>query len=394
MKNIGQSIVSTPPIQKIKVMHLITDLDPGGAEIMLFKLLSSINPDTFESFVVSMTGAGVVGKKIEQSGVKILSLNMPRGRVSLNGFFKLVRLLKRERPDILQTWMYHANLLGIVAGRLFSHLKVVWNIRCSNVEFGQYKKLTYWVMKVSAWLSSLPVIVIFNSHKGSGFHLSLGYHPKKSEIIYNGFDLTRFNINPSVGREVRKELGIDAERVVIGLISRFDYMKDHETFLSAARVLCQHGQDVCFLLVGEGVNYENEFFVPYLADNLLKGRLILTGYREDIPRLINALDISTSSSSGEGFPNIIGESMACGIPCVVTDVGDSSFLVGETGISVPSRDPGALAEGWAKLIALQETGREALGLAARDRIIHLFSIGKVAGQYETVYRLVMSDVHP
>jgi glycosyltransferase involved in cell wall biosynthesis len=224
--------------------------------------------------------------------------------------------------------------------------------------------------------------------------MALGYHPKKWEIIFNGFDLIRFNINPSAGKEIRRELGIEAEKVVIGLISRFDYMKDHETFLSAARLLCQNYPDVFFLLVGEGVTNENEFFAPYLADNQLKGRLILLGYRTDIPRIINALDISTSSSSGEGFPNIIGESMACGIPCVVTDVGDSAFLIGETGISVPPREPAALAEGWAELIAKTETGRKALGVAARDRITRLFSIERVTGQYEALYRRVLADVHP
>jgi glycosyltransferase involved in cell wall biosynthesis len=376
--------------KRTKVVHLITDLDPGGAEIMLFKLISAINPEAFESQVVSMTGTGLVGRKIEQSGVKILYLNMPKGRVSLTGFIKLLKLLKREKPDILQTWMYHANLLGILSGQFFFRSMVVWNIRCSNVEFERYKKLTYWVMKVSAWLSSLPAAIIVNSHKGSEFHTALGYHPKKWEIIFNGFDLTRFTIDPSGGKEVRRKLGIKDEKLIIGLISRFDYMKDHETFLTAARLLCQKYPDVCFLLAGEGVTGENTFFTPYLVDNILKDRLILLGHREDIPQIINALDISTSSSSGEGFPNIIGESMACGIPCVVTDVGDSAFLIGETGILVPPRDPAALVEGWAELIAKKETERKALGLAARDRITRLFSIEKVSGQYEALFRRVVS----
>ncbi|MBI4765613.1 MAG: glycosyltransferase [Deltaproteobacteria bacterium] len=390
MTSIQQSAIRNRPSERIKVLHLITDLDPGGAEIMLFKLLSAINPLAFESLVVSMTGRGLVGRKIEESGVRILSLNMPKGRVSLTGFIKLIKLLQREKPDILLTWMYHANLLGILAGQFSYRFKVVWNIRCSNVEFERYKKLTYWVMKVSAWLSSLPAAIIVNSRKGSEFHTALGYHPKQWEIIYNGFDLERFNIDPSAGKEVRKELEIGNEKLVVGLISRFDPMKDHETFLRAARLLCKKYPDICFLLVGEGVSGENKFFTPYLFDNQLKGRLILLGFREDIPRILNALDISTSSSSGEGFPNIIGESMACGIPCVVTDVGDSAFLIGETGILVPPRDPAALMEGWAELIARKETGRKALGLAARDRISRLFSIEKVTLQYETLFRRVLS----
>jgi glycosyltransferase involved in cell wall biosynthesis len=388
-----QSAIRNPPSKKIKILHLITDLDPGGAEIMLFKLISAINPDAFECLVVSMTDTGLVGKKIGQSGVKIFSLDMPKGRVSPTGFIKLLKLLKREKPDILQTWMYHANLLGIISGKFFFPSKVVWNIRCSNVEFDRYKKMTYWVMKVSAWLSSYPLAIIVNSHKGSEYHKAFGYHPKKWEIIFNGFDVNHFNRDPAAGKELRRELGIEAEKIVIGLISRFDPMKDHETFLAAARILCQNRPEVCFLLAGEGVNPENEFFVPYLADSQLKGRLILLGYREDIPQILNALDISTSSSSGEGFPNIIGESMACGIPCVVTDVGDSSFLIGGTGISVPPRDPTALAEGLENLIAMRESDRWDLGTSARERIFRLFSIERITGQYEELYYRILANNH-
>ena len=171
-------------------------------------------------------------------------------------------------------------------------------------------------------------------------------------------------------------------------------MKDHATFMSAVHQLSRNHSQVCFLLAGEGISPGNRFFYPYLSDPALRERLFLLGHREDIPRILNALDISTSSSSGEGFPNIIGESMACGIPCVVTDVGDSSFLIGETGILVPPGDPAAMAAGWAKLIAKEENGRQALGTAARERINRLFSIEKIAGQYEALYRWVLSDVHP
>jgi glycosyltransferase involved in cell wall biosynthesis len=376
---------------KIKVLHLITDLNPGGAEIMLFKLVSVMNQDFFENIVVSMTGPGMVGEKIVHSGIEVNYLNMAQGRISPTGFFKLLKLLKRKEPHILQTWMYHANLLGILSGKFFFHSKVVWNIRCSNVEFERYKKLTFWVMKANAWLSSFPAAIIVNSHTGADLHKGLGYHPKKWEIIFNGFDLNRFNIDPSAGMKIRRELGLGAENLIIGLISRFDYMKDHETFLSAARLIVQKHPAVCFLLAGEGVTPENNFFTSYLAEDQFRGRLFLLGYREDIPRIINALDISTSSSSGEGFPNIVGESMACGIPCVVTQVGDSAFLVGKTGIAVPPRDPASLAKGWLELIEKKETGRKVLGFAARERIAGCFSIEKVAGQYEALYRRVCSE---
>jgi glycosyltransferase involved in cell wall biosynthesis len=384
-------MIRNPQSKKIKILHLITDLDPGGAEMMLFKLISTIDPEAFESVVVSMTAVGSLGKKMEQSGRKVLSLDLPKGRVSPTGFIKLFQILKQEKPDILQTWMYHANLLGFLSNPLFFPSRLVWNIRCSNVEFDRYKRLTYWVMKISAWLSSFPAAIVVNSHTGADLHKDLGYHPKKWEVIYNGFDLNRFNIDPYAGMEIRRDLGLGTEDLIIGLISRFDYMKDHETFFSAARLITSKHPKVCFLLAGEGVNPENKFFAPYLSEDRFRGRLFLLGYREDIPRIINALNISTSSSSGEGFPNIIGESMACGVPCVVTQVGDSAFLIGETGIAVPPRDPTSLAGGWLNLIERKETGRKTLGLAARERIRVFFSIEKVAGQHEALYRQVFSE---
>jgi glycosyltransferase involved in cell wall biosynthesis len=246
-------------------------------------------------------------------------------------------------------------------------------------------------MKISAWLSSFPTAIIVNSDKGHGFHIDQGYQPKKWEIIFNGFDLENFKIDPLAKKEMRRELGIEEGKILIGLISRFNPIKDHDTFLSAARILNKTNPEVYFLLAGDGITPENAFFTPYLSDEKLKNKMLLLGYREDIPRIINALDISTSSSSGEGFPNIIGESMACGIPCVVTDVGDSAFLIGESGITVPPGDASALAAGWAKLIAMEENGRRALGKAARERIARMFSIEKATGQYEEFYRQILSD---
>ncbi|MFH0787165.1 MAG: glycosyltransferase [Pseudomonadota bacterium] len=385
-------MIINPQSRKIKVLHLITDLDPGGAEIMLFKLLSAMNRDIFDNLVVSMTDIGPIGKKIEKLAVPVWSLKMRRGVPSWKGLKTYWGILARNKPDIIQTWMYHADLLGALAGKNKRTSKLIWNIRCSNMDFSHYRRLTFWVVKLCAWFSSFPDAVIVNSKQGQEHHHELGYHPKRWELIPNGFDLQNFIIDPQARREVRQELGLEENSILIGMIARFDPMKDHQVFLAAATQLVHENTAIFFLLVGEGVTVENSLFRSYLNKDQLGGRLFLLGYRDDVAKLNASLDLATSSSCGEGFPNAIGEAMACGVPCVVTDTGDSAYLVGETGISVPPRDPEALAEGWVRLIDMKETGRKALGMAARERIDRFFSIGKVAAQYEALYRRILSGV--
>lgn len=384
MTCIPQPAVCNP--QKIKILHLITDLDSGGAEIMLFKLLSAMNRDSFDSLVVSMTDIGPIGKKIEKVGIPVWPLKMRKGVPSWKGFQAYWKILGRSKPDIIQTWMYHADLLGTLAGRNKKNSKLIWNIRCSNMDFSQYRRLTYWVVKLCAWFSSLPEAVIVNSKQGQAHHRQMGYHPKRWELIPNGFDLQNFTQDPQARKDVRKELGLKENSILIGMIARFDPMKDHQIFLAAATQMARENPDIFFLLVGEGVTVENSFFRSFLTKDQLSGRLFLLGYRDDIARLNASLDLATSSSRGEGFPNTIGEAMACGVPCVVTDAGDSAYLVGDSGFIVPSKDSQALLEAWKRLLGLGLEERKALGSKARQRVEDLFDLDKIAAKYETLYR--------
>jgi glycosyltransferase involved in cell wall biosynthesis len=370
----------------IKILHLITGLNTGGAEVSLYRLLGHMDHSRFENRVISLIPVGEIGEKIRALEIPVTSLGLRPGQFSLAALWSLVRELRSERPDILQTWMYHADLLGLLAAKLSGIQQVVWNIRSSNMDTSQYRKLTGLVIRLCSWLSGLPRAVIVNSHAGQEFHADFGYHPRRWVLIPNGMDLDRFRPDEDARRSVRAEFGLDLQTVLIGMLGRYDPMKGHPDFLHAAGLLTRSGVDAHFLLAGQAVSPDNETLKALILEEGLAGRVHLLGRREDIHRLDAALDIlAMSSVFGEGFPNVVAEAMACGVPCAVTDVGDAVFLVADTGRVVPPRDPAAMADAWMTLVRSGAEYRHRLGESARRRVVENFSIENTVTAYEAFY---------
>jgi glycosyltransferase involved in cell wall biosynthesis len=372
--------------QPVSILHLITTLDTGGAEMMLSKLFAHMNRDDFMNHVLSLTGIGPVGRKIIAQGIPVYSLNMPRGRLNIGGMFKLWRIIRFLRPTILQTWLYHADLLGLVFGRLAGVKFVCWNIRCSEMDLYRYRPGTRITVRLCAMLSSFPDVVIANSKEGADFHKRMGYKAKRWELIPNGFDLGVFKPDRQAKERLARELGLNHKEppIFAGYIARFDPMKDHPTFIRAACLLLRERRDVHFILAGKDVNEENKALAAQIPD-VWKDHFHLLGERDDIPTVAAGLDIATLTSYGEGFPNTIGEAMSCGVPCVVTDVGDSARIVGDTGRVVPPRDPSALARACMELIEMGQRKRYELGMAARERILRNFELTRIVKDYEALY---------
>jgi glycosyltransferase involved in cell wall biosynthesis len=377
--------------RRLKILHVITSLNVGGSETVLYRLLRSMDATRFENQVVSLIQPGPIGERIQALGVPVSSLDMLPGRLSLNALFGLARLQRRESPDLVQTWLYHADLLGVLAAKI-TGMPVLWNIRASNMDMSHYRRLSSAVLRACIQFSGWPQAVIVNSRAGQDFHTRLGYHPRRWVYIPNGIDIDQFLPNLQARIDLRNELGLAPDVLLIGLVARFDPMKDHANFLQAARLLATKLPGVNFVLAGTGVEPSNLIFRDYLDSDELRGRLHLLGQRDDIPNLTAALDIAALSSRSEGFPNTIAEAMACGIPCVVTDVGDASFLVGDTGIVVPPINPQELADGWQRMVALGAERRNALGSAARQRIQQNFKQDEITRQYENLYESLMSSI--
>jgi len=372
--------------KQAKVCFIITGLTSGGAESMLLKLLERIDRAKFSPDVISLTDIGVIGPRMAALGVPVGVIGMNPGVPDPRGVFRLMSRLREIRPDIVHTWMYHADLLGGLAARLSAVPAIAWNIRNSDLSPGKTKWGTRVVVRACASLSTvIPDRIICCSMTAQRVHTDLGYDPSLFVVIPNGFDLERFHSDEASRADVRRELAIPEKSPVIGLIARFDPQKNHQGFFEAAGRLHTQRPDVHFLLAGEGVETINPAIAAWMAEAGIGSVTHLLGLREDISRLTAALDIASSSSWGEAFPNVVGEAMACGVPCVVTDVGDSAYIVGDTGRVVPSGDPRALADTCAELLALPESERRALGERARARVKENFELGSVVKRYEAFY---------
>jgi len=371
----------------IKLVHIITGLDTGGTETMLYKLLSCLDPETFHNSVISLTTIGSIGEKIRALGVPVHALSMQASRPSPLALARLAGRLRQEKPHLIQTWMYHANLMGGIAAQFAGRPPVLWGIRQSNCSLQYNKRSTVLVIQIGATLSHwLPALSICCSEVSRQIHVDLGYAANKMVVIPNGFETDRFRPDTAARQLIRQQLGLADETVLIGLVGRFDPQKDHQTFFEAAALLHRHFPDVRFLLCGDGITWENPQLARWIEAAGVRRNCHLLGRRDDMPQVTAALDISALSSVGEAFPNVVGEAMACGVPCVVTDVGDAAAIVGETGISVFPRNPQALADAWTELILLGAEKRTALGKLARARTIEHFSLASVVAQYEAVYR--------
>ena len=376
-----------PTTAPLRLMHLITSLNVGGAQMDLYKAVTRFDPERISSTVVSMVSPGKIGRLIEDQGIPVLSLDMRPGRPNPLALFRLVGILKRFRPHILQTYLYHADLLGFLAGRLARVPIILWNLKQSSMDFTCYRRTSGLTVWLCARLSRGVKGILVNSHSGLKAHALLGYDAERMVMAPNGFEMTRFRPNPGSYREVREELGISFGARLVGMLARFDPQKDHETFLKAARLILSSHPETYFLMAGNGVTRDNPAFAELLRANPVDpARLFILGERSDIPRLLASLDVFVSSSAfGEGMPTVIGEAMACGVPCVATAVGDSGLMVGETGLLVRPRAPEELARAVGKVLSWPPAERARRSKAARTRIQDRFDISKIAAQLEAFY---------
>lgn len=372
---------------RVRVLHLISTLDTGGAEMNLCRLASSMDPDRFENHVVSMIRPGAVGRALESKGVPVSSLNMDKGRPDPRAALRLRFTTSLVRPDIVQCWMYHANLLGLA---LMKPAQTLWGIRCSDMDLSSYGPLYRFTVKAGARLSRLPRGIVVNSLAGREAHGRLGFCPREWIHIPNGFDTNVFRPVADARARVRAELGIPENSFVVGLVARLDPMKGLDTFFRAAGIFLRRHPTAHAVLAGRGLSGDDPRLAG-LIEASHAARLHALGERSDIPDLLNAFDIASSSSLSEGLPNAVGEAMASGLPCAVTDAGDSAALVGEAGIVVPKADPSALCAAWERLHDAGRDRRRALGEKARERILEHYGLSAMVERYQSLYLSLTED---
>ena len=376
---------------KIRIVHVINSLEYGGAEAMLSNLLLRTDRDRFEPSVVCLIDDLTVAGPIRRAGIPIATVGMTPGVPDPLGLLRLAADLRRVRPAIVQTWMDHSNLIGGLAARMAACPNVVWGIHHSNHVRNMAKRSTLMTVGACGLLSArLPSRIVCCSQHARDLYAQRGFSRDKLAVIPNGFDTQTFHPDPIARIEVRQELDLDPDVPLIGLIARYDPLKDHATFLRAAAVLARVRPDAHFLLCGANVSRTNQALAVLIDSLGLTQHCHLLGPRHDVPRINAALDVATSSSISEAFPLALGEAMACGVPCVATDVGDSALIIGPAGRIVPCSNPQAMAAAWDELIALESGARASLSGIARARIRELFDIETVSRRYERLYQSLVS----
>jgi len=373
------------PVERIAVTHVITSLATGGADMMLARLVRAMDQRRFSNSVISLCCGGAAADRIRAAGITVRLLGLDGGQ-RVRRFAELALELRRQKPNLIQTWMYHADLLGGLASVAVPGVPLLWNLRCGRLDPAIDKRSTIWISRVCAALSRyFPARILSCSEAAREVHISVGYRAAKMLVIPNGFDTDEFRPDATRRLNFRRELGLPPDTLLIGSAARFNGAKDHATFFEAAGRVHQREPRVQFVLCGQNVVPENRQIEAWAARAGVAGCCHLMGRRDDISRILPALDIFVSSSFVEGFPNALGEAMSCGVPCVSTDAGDSRRLVGERGFIVPVRDPAALAAAVLRMIDIGPEKRAALGALARRRISECFEMAAVARQYEQVY---------
>ena len=375
----------------VKVVHVITSLSNGGAERSLFNLLSSILNEDECHFVVNLRGKGVYSQRIRDLGVEVFECDLHFSWSFPKGLIALQAAVKKFKPDVIQGWMYHGNFIASALSFLLNrNPTVAWNIRHSLYSINDERFFTRQIVRLNRIFSSNAKVIIYNSQASCELHSHYGLKNSKSLIISNGFDTEVFTPNVNKSCKVRNELGLPDDGFVVGHVGRFHPMKDHLRFLKAAIQVTMMEPRIYFVLIGKGVDIHNADLLSIIPQRLLN-RFIFVGEQNNVLPYMQAMDVLCSSSWSEAFPNAVGEAMACEVPCIVTDVGDSAHLVGNTGIVIPPKDVNMLINSLIKIFKLPTQERKLLGKAARIRIVQQFNLESCTRKYRDLYRDLSSN---
>lgn len=364
------------------ITHIITGLNVGGAERALYTLLTNGLEGPFRNRVISLMGPGHYGPQLLEAGIPVSCLNMSPGRPTPGAVGRLLKAVKEAPTDILQGWMLHGNLAATLARRWTNRrAALVWNQRLSMETLHERSRLNRGLIRLEAKLSSAPQAIIYNSARSRLQFADHGYSDEHAIRIPNGFDTDRWSPDEVIRRRVRQELGIRQDAQVIGYVGRGHPQKDIPNLFEAfGKVSPQHSNAV---LIAVGRDLDTQASPPE--------HVHLLGQRPDIADLMRSFDVLCLSSRAEGFPNVVGEAMASGVPCVTTDVGDASEIVGETGWVAPPRNSDRLAACLDASLSCTPKDLRDRGARARERIVRDFSIASVVGRYISLYQSVIKE---
>lgn len=367
----------------IKVAHISTGLETGGAEVQLLRLLAAFDKNKFEMMVIGLDRDSYLGDRMRELGLPVYALDVKKNPFAI---FKAYTLLKAFNTDVIHGTMYEGGVVASIC-RNFLPKKppVIWTSHEPLEHYDKEPLRKRLQLRLWGLMSKMPECMMYVSHLNKQQHLAWGFNNDKALVIPNGVDTSRFAPNKAAGEKIRERLGIKKDAFVIGKIARFHRQKNHRGFLHSAALLSKQHPQVEYMLVGTNVDENNKELTALIETLGLTAKVHLLGNREDIPAIVNAFDLATLTSFGEAFPLTLGEAMVSAVPCVATDVGDNDFIIGDTGLVTPTRDDQAMANAWQQMLEMDSADYAALGTAARQRALDKFTLEQQVKQHETLY---------
>jgi len=374
----------------IRVAYLIRSLNVGGAERQLVTLVKGLDKNQFQPVVICYYGGGELEKELLQAGIPVIS-TQKRGRWDLVSFFgKLARILRDFHPQILHSYLATSNIMAGLSRIFFPSLKVIYGVRYGFVDFTKYDWSAKMSFQAEVKMSFLSNRVIVNSFAGKEIAVSKGIPGNKLLVIPNGIDIERYRPAPETGQQFRSLWKIPTNRIVFGLAGRLDPMKNHSLFVQSAALCRRAGLEAVYLCIGDGPADYRQQVINETREAGIADAFIWAGNQTDIQPAYNAMDICCLTSTGEGFPNVIGEAMACEIPCIVTRVGDAPDIVAGTGLVVDRMDPEHFSAAMREMAGLDAVRRREMGNMARRRIEEEFSAQAMIKKTEIEYNRLIS----
>ena len=375
---------------KTKIVHIITALSVGGAEQALYKLLLNTDNSKYTTTVVSLTSVGMKAKKIKRLGVDVYSCNMNKGIHGVLGLYVLVKVLRKVRPDIVQTWLYHSDLIGGIIAKTLGIKNIIWGIRTTDIKSTSI--VTYIVRFICAKLSrSIPEKIIVVAESSKNKHVELGYYEPKMLVIPNGFEYRNASSKFQDIQLIKSKLHINKKDFVIGAVGRFSYDKGHDVLIQASKEILKKFPNVKFLLVGPGLELSNKKVVSIIKKNSDLSRFLLVGEQSNINSYLQMMNIFCLPSRTEGFPNILGEAMLLGVPCVATNVGDVSILGGNEVLLSKAGSSEDLSRKIVEMMSFAESTRNQIGLILQNRIIENYPISNTVIKHHLLYQELLKE---
>jgi glycosyltransferase involved in cell wall biosynthesis len=374
-------------IIKRKIVFIIVSLKAGGAQSMLLRLLKHLDKERYDATVVVLTDSGDLGRSIIDLGIPLVSIGMKKNPLNIFALFRLYKVILEIYPDVIHTWMYHSDLIGGLIAKLIGTRRIIWGIRSADFFSSDTSLSTKLIVKACARVSNLvPDVILYNSRRGLEFHNKLGYASRKSQVIYNGVDMDRFKPKDNAQKELRLKLNVKCDTKIVGLVARYDYLKNHKGFIEMASYINDVSKDCHYLMIGDNI-VNNGIIISLLQDHNLTEKFHLLDSTSDIENIIAGLDVTVITSLSEAFPNVFIESMACGVPCFSTDVGDVRDIAYDTDWVVPIGAMHKLAGLCSHYLSFDEKKKKIIKNDISEYTNKHFNSISSVRNYETVYTI-------